>query len=142
MNFSQVQIKGASLGMDGRIDNLTLKASADLMSTVDQTTNLDVPYRANWVGNFLVDYKIQKFNVGTNITLSGPRWGGINDAQTANIHSMPSYALVGLYGSYEIEKNLSTFIRWNNIFNSQYQTNFGYANAGSNVFLGLRYSMK
>jgi vitamin B12 transporter len=55
---------------------------------------------------------------------------------------MPSYTLVGIYGSYEIEKNLSTFIRWNNVFNSQYQTSYGYANAGSNVFVGLRYLVK
>ena len=141
-NFSLVQIKGVSLGVDGRFDKLTLKASADAMSTVDQNTGLDVPYRANWVGNLLADYKIQKFNFGSNITLTGPRWGGVNSDQTANTNSMPSYTLVGIYGSYEIEKNLSTFIRWNNVFNSQYQTSYGYANAGSNVFVGLRYLVK
>ncbi|QWD22005.1 TonB-dependent receptor [Polynucleobacter paneuropaeus] len=141
-NFSLVQIKGASLGVDGRFEKLTLKASADAMSTVDQNTGLDVPNRANWVGNLLADYKIQKFNFGSNITLTGPRWGGVNSDQTANTYSMPSYTLVGIYGSYEIEKNLSTFIRWNNVFNSQYQTSYGYANAGSNVFVGLRYLVK
>ena len=142
INFSLVQIKGASLGVDGKINNLTLKASADAMSTIDQTTGLDVPNRANWVGNFLADYKINKFNLGTNITLSGPRWGGVNGTQTANTYNMQSYTLVGLYGSYQIEKNLSAFARWNNVFNSQYQTNYGYANPGSNVFVGLRYAMK
>lgn len=141
-NFSLVQIKGASLGVDGRINDLTLKASADAMSTVDQTTGLGVPNRANWVGNLLADYRINKINVGTNITLSGQRWGGVNGTQTANINNMPSYTLVGLYGSYQIEKNLSAYLRWNNVFNSQYQTNFGYANAGSNVFAGVRYAMK
>lgn len=142
INFSLVQIKGASLGMDARVDDLTLKASADAMSTVDQTTGLDVPYRANWVGNLLADYRIRKFNFGTNITLNGPRWGGFNSTQTANTNAMPGYALVGIYGSYQIEKNLSTFVRWNNVFNSQYQTNYGFSNAGSNVFIGLRYAMK
>ena len=141
-NFSLVQIRGASLGMDARINDLTLKASADAMSTVDQTTGLDVPYRANWVGNLLADYKIGKLNFGTNVTINGPRWGGVNDTQTANTNAMPSYALVGLYGSYQIEKNLSTFIRWNNVFNSQYQTNYGFNNAGSNIFAGIRYAIK
>ena len=141
-NFSLVQIKGASLGADGRIQNLTLKASADVMSTVDQTTGLDVPNRANWVGNLLADYKIQKFNFGSNITLTGQRWGAVNSTQTANVNYLPSYTLVGVYGSYQLDKNLSTFIRWNNVFDSHYQTSFGYANAGSNVFVGLRYAMK
>jgi vitamin B12 transporter len=142
VNFSLVQIKGASLGIDGKINDLTLKGSADTMSTVDQTTGLAVPNRANWVGNLLADYKIQKFNVGTNITLNGARWGSVNSTQTANTNNLQSYTLVGFYGSYQIEKNLSTFIRWNNVFNSQYQTNYGYSNAGSNVFTGIRYAMK
>jgi vitamin B12 transporter len=142
VNFSLVQIKGASLGLDGKINDLTLKGSADAMSTVDQTTGLAVPNRANWVGNLLTDYKIQKFNIGSNITLNGARWGSVNSTQTANTNNLQSYALVGFYGSYQIEKNLSTFIRWNNVFNSQYQTNYGYSNAGSNVFTGIRYAMK
>ncbi len=141
-NLSLVQIKGASLGVDGRINDLTIKASADAMSTVDQTTQLDVPYRANWVGNLLADYKIKRFNVGSNVTIVGPRWGGVNSSQTANTNAMPSNTLVSLYGSYQIEKNLSAFLRWNNVFNSQYQTSYGYSNAGSNVFVGLRYAMK
>lgn len=139
-NFSLVQIKGASLGVDGRLDNLTLKASADAMSTVDQTTGLDVPNRANWVGNVLADYKFNKFNIGTNITLNGSRWGGVNSTSTANINNMQSYTLVGLYANYQIDKGLTGFIRWNNIFDSHYQTNYGYSNAGSNVFLGIRYA--
>jgi vitamin B12 transporter len=130
------------LGLDGKINDLTLKGSADAMSTVDQTTGLAVPNRANWVGNLLADYKIQKFNVGSNITLNGARWGSVNSTQTANTNNLQSYALVGFYGSYQIDKNLSTFIRWNNVFNSQYQTNYGYSNAGSNVFTGIRYAMK
>lgn len=142
LNFSLVQIKGASLGVDGRINNFTLKASTDVMSTVDQTTGLDVPNRSNWAGNFLADYKINRLNIGTNITLSGPRWGGVNTTSTANVNNMQSYTLVGLYGSYQLKPNLSFFARWNNVFNSQYQTNYGYANAGSNVFMGLRYAMK
>ena len=141
-NFSLVQIRGVTLGVDGRVNDLTLKASADVMSTVDQTTGLSVPNRANWVGNILADYKFQKFNFGTNITMTGSRWGAVNSTQTANINSLESYTLVGLYGSYQIEKNLSTFVRWNNVFNTSYQTSYGYANAGSNVFVGLRYAMK
>ena len=114
------------------------------MSTVDQTTGLAVPNRANWVGNFLADYKLKKFNFGTNITLSGQRWGAVtyNSSGNYNYEYMPSYAIVNLYASYQIDKQLTLFTRWNNVFDSQYQTSYGYANAGSNVFVGLRYSMQ
>ena len=141
-NFSLVQIKGASLGADARMGNLTIKGSADAMSTVDQTTGLDVPNRANWVGNLSVEYQIKKINLGGNTTLSGQRWGGVNTTGTANIQQMPTYTIFNLYASYEFDKNWTTFARWNNVFGSQYQTSYGYANAGSNVFAGVRYAMK
>jgi vitamin B12 transporter len=141
-NFSLVQIKGASLGIDGKIQDLSLKASVDAMSTVDQTTGLAVPYRANWVGNLLADYKINNLTVGTNVTVSGQRWGGVNSTSTANIYAMPGYAIFNLYANYQIDKQWNSFVRWNNVFDTQYQTSYGYNNIGSNIFVGLRYAMK
>lgn len=141
-NFSLVQIRGASLGVNGKIEDLTLKTSFDAMSTVDQTTGLAVPYRANWVGNFLADYKLNKLTLGTNITVSGQRWGGTNSTNTANTKYMPSYTIVNLFSSYQIDKQWNAFVRWNNVFDAQYQTNYGYNNAGSNIFAGLRYAFK
>lgn len=141
-NFSLVQIKGASLGIDANLKNWTIKASGDAMNTVDQTTGLSVPYRANVIGNLLIDYKYKKLNLGSNLTYSGARWGGVNTTQTANINAMPSYTIVSFYGSYVIDKTISAFFRWNNAFNTNYQTNYGFANAGSNIFAGLRFSFK
>ena len=141
-NFSLVQIKGASLGADVQVNNLTLKGSADAMSTTDQTTGLAVPNRANWFGNLAAEYKINRANLGANMTLSGQRWGGVNSTSTANIQQMPSYAIFNLYSSYEFDKDWTVFARWNNIFDAQYQTSYGYANAGSNIFAGVRYAMK
>lgn len=141
-NFSLVQIKGASMGIDANLKNWTIKASGDAMSTVDQTTDLSVPYRANVIGNLLIDYKYKKLNLGSNLTYSGARWGGVNATQTANINAMPSYTIVSFYGSYVIDKTISAFFRWNNAFNTNYQTNYGFANAGSNIFAGLRFNFK
>ena len=136
-NFSLVQIKGASLGLEKRLVDLTLKGSADAMSTTDQTTGRAVPNRANRVGNASVDYRILKWNIGSSITLTGQSWGN-----TTNTKLMPGYTLVNLYTNYEIDKQWSAFARWNNIFDAQYQTSYGFLNAGSNIFAGLRYAMK
>lgn len=134
-NFSLVQIKGLSLGMEKRWIDLTIKGSADAMSTVDETTGLAVPNRANWVGNASADYRIANWDVGSSITLTGQSWGN-----ATNTKLMPGYTLVNLYTNYSIDKAWSLFARWNNVFNSQYQTSYGYQNAGSNIFAGIRYA--
>ena len=111
-NFSLVQIRGASLGINGKINDLTLKTSFDAMSTVDQTTGLAVPYRANWVGNFLADYKIKKLTFGTNVTISGQRWGGVNSTNTANTKYMQGYTIINLFTNYQLDKQWNAFLRW------------------------------
>jgi vitamin B12 transporter len=136
-NFSLVQIKGASLGLEKRLIDLTLKGSADAMSTTDETTGRAVPNRANWVGNASIDYRFSKLEIGSNITLTGQSWGN-----TTNTKLMPGYTLVNLYSSYAMDKEWAIFARWNNIFDTQYQTSYGYLNAGSNIFAGIRYAMK
>lgn len=137
-NFSLVQIRGISLGLDGKLNNLTIKGSADVMSTVDQNTNLAIPNRANWVGNLYAEYQANnRINLGSNLTLTGQRW-----ANTTNTISMPSYTLFNLYASYEFDRGWTAFARWNNVFNTQYQTSYGFNNAGSNIFAGIRYAMK
>ena len=55
---------------------------------------------------------------------------------------MGGYALLNLYTSYQLEKNISLFGRWNNVLNKDYQLSYGYNTPGSNVFVGLRYAMQ
>jgi vitamin B12 transporter len=143
LNVSDVMIKGLSLSADKKIGNLVFKGSADAMSTIDQTTGLDVPNRSKWAANGSIDYKIGYISFGSSITLSGNRWGAVtyNPSGNYNYQYMPSYTIVNLHASYQINKNLSAFGRANNIFDSQYQTSYGYSNGGTNVFMGLMYSL-
>ena len=55
---------------------------------------------------------------------------------------MGGYTIYNLYTNYELEKDLSLFARWNNVFNKDYQLSYGYNTPGSNFFAGIRYAMK
>ena len=59
-----------------------------------------------------------------------------------NTGNMGGYALLNLYASYQLEKGISLFARWNNVLNKDYQLSYGYNTPGSNVFVGMRYAMK
>ncbi len=139
-NYGLVQIQGISLGANARLGKFIVKASADSLTAIDQKTNLDLPNRARQVGNLGVEYNHNKIQVGSNITLSGQRYG--SPASTSNTQWMAPYALVNLYSSYEFDPQWTVFARWNNMFNSNYQLAYGSNTPGSNVFAGIRYAMK
>ncbi|WP_062309562.1 TonB-dependent receptor domain-containing protein [Polynucleobacter sinensis] len=139
-NYGLVQIRGVSLGGNARLGKFILKASADSLSAIDQKTNLDLPNRARQVGNIGLEYNHNKVQIGSNITLSGQRYG--SPASSSNTQWMAPYALVNLYSSYEFDPRWTIFARWNNMFNSNYQLAYGSNTPGSNVFAGIRYAMK
>jgi vitamin B12 transporter len=101
--------------------------------------------QARTLGNASIEYSYQKFIAGFGGTFSGlAKDVSGTDAITANPYSgiMGGYSIFNLCSSYELEQNWSLFARWNNMFNKQYQTTYGYNSMGSNVFVGIRYAMK
>ena len=78
-------------------------------------------------------------NLGTNVTYTGQTFDTLDNSTT---YTNGSYTLLGIYGSYEIDRNWKAFARWNNVTNVQYQTVYGYNNMGSNIFAGVSYSYR
>lgn len=136
-NFAKTQIGGLSLGGNARLDDLTFRASYDIMNAVNVATGLQLPNKAKNTANIGADYRYIKTDLGANLTLSGLRYGNAGNTQV-----MGGYALMNLYVSQELTPELSILAKWNNIFNAQYQLTYGYLTPGSNVFVGLRYSGK
>ncbi|WP_415070068.1 TonB-dependent receptor domain-containing protein [Polynucleobacter necessarius] len=86
-------------------------------------TNLDLPNRAKQVVNLGAEYRLNKFDIGANVTISGQCYG--TPASTTNTPWIAPYALANLYASYEFDRQWTAFARWNNIFNSNYQLTYG-----------------
>jgi vitamin B12 transporter len=92
--------------------------------------------RAKQFGNVGIERQANKLITGVESTLQGRR------TDFDNTGNMGGYALLNLYASYQLQKNVSLFGRWNNVFNKDYQLSYGYNTPGSNVFVGLRYAMQ
>ncbi len=135
-NFDKTELSGISLGFNTILDKVTLQGSYDLMNAINLQTGNQLPTRAKNVFNFGADYKTGRTNFGANVTLSGMRYGN-----AANTQEMDGFMLMNLYASYEFDNNWSVFMRWNNIFNSNYQLAYGYNTPGSNVFAGVKYAL-
>jgi vitamin B12 transporter len=135
-NVASAKITGASLGGVSRIGYFTLKGSFDQQNPVDQSTGYVLAKRAKQFGNVSVEYKKNAVVAGVEGTFQAQRY------DYGNTGLMNGYGIANLYGSYDFERDWSLFARWNNIFNKNYQLNYGYVTPGSNVFVGIRYAMK
>ena len=132
-------IKGLSGGSTTYVGNFLLKGSVDYLHALDQNTNYYLPRRAKLTSNIAIEYRKGKVNLGTNVTYTGQTFDTLNNSAA---YTNGSYTLLGLYSSYEIDRNWKAFARWNNVTNVQYQTVYGYNNMGSNIFAGVSYSYR
>ena len=136
-NVSSAKITGASLNGLAQLSSLNLKASYTQQNPVNEGSNSTLVKQAKQYGNIAAEYLYLKLTTGLGATFSGRR----NDFDGANT-SMGGYTIYSAYANYDLEKDLSLFARWNNVFNKNYQLSYGYNTPGSNVFVGLRYAMK
>jgi len=136
-NVSSAKITGASLSGSQALFNFIIKASFTQQNPVNQGTDTTLVKQAKRYGNVAVEYIHSNLTTGVEGTASGRRY----DYLGSNT-GMGGYALYNLYANYSFEKDWSLFARWNNIFNKDYQLSYGYNTPGSNVFAGIRYSMK
>ena len=136
-NVSSAKITGASLSGLAQLSSLNLKASYTQQNPVNEGSNSTLVKQAKQYGNIAGEYIYSKVTTGVGATFSGRRNDYLGDAT-----GMGAYTLYNLYANYELEKDLSLFVRWNNVFNKNYQLSYGYNTPGSNAFVGLRYAMK
>ena len=136
-NVSSAKITGLSLSGAQELANFNFKGSFTQQNPVNEGTNSTLIKQAKQYGNLAAEYVYTKVTVGAGATFSGRR----NDYLGDNT-GMGGYTIYNLYTNYELEKDLSLFARWNNVFNKDYQLSYGYNTPGSNVFAGIRYAMK
>jgi vitamin B12 transporter len=136
-NVSSAKITGTSLNGLAQIASLNLKASYTQQNPVNEGNNSTLIKQAKQYGNISAEYLYLKLTTGMGATFSGRR----DDFLGANT-GMGGYTLYNAYANYDVEKDLSVFVRWNNVFNKTYQLSYGYNTPGSSIFAGLRYAMK
>ena len=71
---------------------------------------------------------------GIEVVLSGDRY---DDA--ANKSRLAGYGLVNLYASYQLDRDWTALVRWNNVGDKQYDLARNYSTPMGKVFAGIRY---
>ncbi|MET0962997.1 MAG: TonB-dependent receptor [Noviherbaspirillum sp.] len=136
-NVNEALLTGLSFGASTRMGAFTLRGSLDLQDPRDETTDKLLPRRARQHGLVALDYAAGALHGGVETQFAGKRYD-----DGANTSRLGGYALLNLYANYALSRDWSVYGRWNNVLDKDYQLANGYATAGSNVFVGVRYGFR
>ena len=136
-NVNQALLTGVTLGASTRVGPYTLRGSLDFQNPRDETTDLLLPRRAKRHGTVALEYAAGALSGGIESRFASRRYD-----DGANSTTLGGYALLNLYANYQVNRDWSVYGRWNNMLDKDYALANGYATAGSNVFVGVRYTLR
>jgi vitamin B12 transporter len=137
INIGKARLRGNTLGYAYHDAAWQFDASADSMQVRDGTTGKVLPRRVEDRVNLSLVRRFSGHDIGVEVQGNGAIY---DDA--ANTKRMGGYALLNVFARYSPWRDWSIEARANNIGNRPYETAWGFANPGANLFVGVRYAPK
>jgi len=136
-NVGRAKLQGATLSYAGKVYSLDFEGSIDLLSARDADTHKRLPRRADQQASLRLSRPLGQWTVGAE-------WQGLGDRydSTTEANHMGGYGLVNAFARYAASRDLTLEARANNLGDKKYETAWGFATPGANLFVGLRYSPK
>ncbi len=143
INVGRARIRGLTLTAAQDWGHTRVSASADFMDPRDQDTGERLVRRARQIWRLNVNHRIRDWDLGAEYQYVGKRFDNrYDDVTFATVReTLGAYHLVNLSAAWQISKTVGVQLRWNNVFNRDYVTTWGYNNPGANVFLNLSWRM-
>jgi vitamin B12 transporter len=134
-NIGNAQTEGVEIKASAQpIDNLKLNAAYTWLDAVNKDNGAFLPLRPRNKVTSSVEYTLAKLTVIGEFQYVSKRFdSGLN-------RYISPYSLVNLKGSYLLHKNLSLFVRIDNLFNKSYEEAAGYGTPGISAFGGVKVS--
>lgn len=134
-NLDNARLEGLELAYEVGLGAYNLRAGADFLNAKDEDTRNELQRRARIAGFVRVDKSAGAWNWGVE-------WNGLGRRyeDTANKVRLPGYGIVNAYAHYALARDWRLEVRANNILDKSYEVSRGYATAGANVFVGVRYA--
>jgi vitamin B12 transporter len=136
-NVNRALLEGWSFAAAHQLGQLRLNGNIDLQDPKDETTGKRLARRARRHANLAAGYVTGPLTGGVEVELAGERF---DDA--ANRNRLGGYGLVNLFATWQMTRDWSALLRWNNIGDKRYDLARNYATPGSKLFAGLRYGYK
>ncbi|MEO6985397.1 MAG: TonB-dependent receptor [Paralcaligenes sp.] len=135
-NLDSATLRGLTLTAEQDYGHTTVRASADFQNPHNDANGNQLNRRARQIYKISASHRMQSWTLGGEYAFVGQRYDDVD-----NKVSLGGYGLLALTASYDLTKNLSAQVRWNNVFNKNYTNAYGYNMPGSNVFVNLSWRM-
>jgi vitamin B12 transporter len=131
-NIAEVEIRGAELDWEYRVDGFSLRAAFVRQSVDDAATGARLPRRAEESMTVNVSKDIGEHRLGLSVLASGDRAdvGGL---------TLPGYVLANLTGRFALGERWRVHARVENVLDTEYQTAANYRMQARSYFLDLRF---
>ena len=138
-NFRSFKNNGLEISSSVDFNNHFLKFSWTFQDPktpygYDTSKTVQSARRAKSFGSINWNYSLKKYEFGVKALYSSSRY----DSDYSFI-KLDDYFVIGFRGKAQIDKNLSVFMRSENITNNKYQLANGYNTMPSSVYIGLSY---
>ncbi len=142
-NVDRATIRGATLTAEYAWDATTLRASADFMRPRNDGTGERLLRRARQQYMVAAEHRIDGLRLGAEFQFTGKREDTAIDPATFQSYrtTLGGHGLLNLTVAQELTPNATVQVRWNNVFDKDYENAYGYQTSGSNVFVNLSLRM-
>ncbi|MFA5520581.1 MAG: TonB-dependent receptor [Castellaniella sp.] len=143
VNIGRARIRGLTLTAAHQLGATRLAASADFMDSRDRDSGEQLVRRARQVWRLNVNHRVRDWDLGAELQVVGKRFDNRFDDVTFTTvrETLGAYGLVNLSAVYTLSRHVDVQLRWNNVFNKDYVTAWGYNNPGSTFFLNLAWRL-
>ena len=117
-NLGRARIEGLELNYTGTLAGWQARAQATLQDPRDEDTGAQLRRRAKRHGAVAAQKEQGAWRYGAELVASGARYDSTTEAASTRMHG---YGVVNLTGGYWLSREWSLNVRWNNVFNRDYE---------------------
>ena len=136
-NVGETRNKGWEATSQSNWGPYKLRLSAVLQNPWSVTHNEVLSRRAKQYGSADVSRNWQGYDVGVRMYSAGERKNSHYDA-----YMLGGYSMWSLYVNHRLDDEWAAQVKWDNVFDRQYQLAYGYNTPGRGIYATLRYQPK
>ncbi|MFZ5464261.1 MAG: TonB-dependent receptor domain-containing protein [Pseudomonadota bacterium] len=136
-NIGRAKLEGTTFTYTGSVAKMRLAATVDLQRPRDADTGKRLIRRADRQLALRAARQFGAWEAGAELLAVGARYDNL-----ANTRRMGGYSLLNATLNYRLATDWTLEARANNVTDKKYETVWGYAVPGANLFVGVRYVPK
>ncbi|MBS0317148.1 MAG: TonB-dependent receptor [Proteobacteria bacterium] len=143
-NIGRARIDGVEFSYQGRFGATRLHADLTLQDPKNLATGDQLVRRARTLAHLGASHDIGAWTVGGELRYasSSPDTAFNLNTFAVTPATIPAYTVAVLTADYRINPEWTAFARLDNLFNSRYETVYGYNQPGRGIYVGLRWQPK